>query len=186
MKPEIHPATEKDPKFKQFKQIVLSWINSNVIKSNLAVKDLVKDLRDGQVIAKLLSNWVVFIQGQITGQVVKSSMIIHEKNVDENWQNILGVLRKYDIQPNEEWTIHGILNEDIISIFRLLVEMSRTFPFPYQLPSNLSVSLLVKQVLNRLIFRLLMEFCSQRLIALLLHRMKMLCRSNQDSSKPNF
>lgn len=54
MKPEIHQATEKDPKFKQFKQTLLAWINSNVIKNNLAVKDLVDDLVDGQIIAKLL------------------------------------------------------------------------------------------------------------------------------------
>lgn len=82
----------------------------------------------------------------ITGEVIRTTMIVNQKNVEENWTSIFNLLKKYEVRPNEDWTLNGILNKDIISIYRLLVELSRTFPFSYQLPCNLSVSLVVKQV----------------------------------------
>lgn len=50
----IDPGAREDPKFLELQQVLVEWINDELFKHRIIVKDLAEDLYDGQVLQKLL------------------------------------------------------------------------------------------------------------------------------------
>lgn len=50
----IDARAEVDPKFLELQQVLIEWINDELSKDRIIVKNLAEDLYDGQVLQKLL------------------------------------------------------------------------------------------------------------------------------------
>ncbi|KCV72135.1 hypothetical protein H696_01541 [Fonticula alba] len=135
----VHQTTLGDPKYQRFRRILMSWLNQHLREDRVYVRDIVEDLHDGQLLVLFLEKTLqVAIHSDPTGPV-------SDRGKRGNLAVVLRFLRErvgLEMSPD---IIDGILNKDVVSICRLLVAMAHEFRCPYQLPSNLEISVVRRE-----------------------------------------
>lgn len=57
----IEPRALEDPKLKELIFVLIEWINDELASHRIIVKDISEDLYDGQVLQKLIGNYIFFL-----------------------------------------------------------------------------------------------------------------------------
>ncbi|ETN61771.1 parvin [Anopheles darlingi] len=139
----IQPASLQHPKVKELLQVLIDWINDELVEERIIVSNIEEDLYDGQVLQKLwekLSNNklnVPEVTQSAEGQRQKLSVVLNAVN------HTLGYHHN-----TPKWTVESIHTKNTVSILHLLVALVRHYRAPIRLPENAFVTVVMVQKLN--------------------------------------
>ncbi|KAG8196527.1 hypothetical protein JTE90_003544 [Oedothorax gibbosus] len=138
----IEPNSYDDPKLKELINILIEWINDELVVYRIIVKDIEEDLYDGQVLQKLLEKLmdvkidVVEVTQSEEGQKLKLKRVIEAAN------NVLGIS---NFNQQAKWNVESIHAKNVVAILHLLVSLARHFRAPIRLPENVVINVVVVQ-----------------------------------------
>ncbi|KAG1689104.1 Beta-parvin [Nymphon striatum] len=138
----IEPRSFDDLKLKELINILITWLNDELVSERIIVKDLEEDLFDGQILQKLLEKLtgkkleVVEVTQTEEGQKQKLKIVL------DYVQQILGLGRW---SGQQKWTVDSIHSKNLVSMLHLLVALARHFRAPIRLPENVVVNVVVVQ-----------------------------------------
>lgn len=139
----IQPASLQHAHVRELLQVLIEWINDELVEDRIIVTDIEEDLYDGQVLQKLFE--------KLTG---------HKLNVPEVTQSAEGQRQKLAVVLNAvnhtlgfhhnvpKWTVESVHTKNIVSILHLLVSLVRHFRAPIRLPENVHVTVVMAQKVN--------------------------------------
>ncbi|KAL1402919.1 hypothetical protein pipiens_005865 [Culex pipiens pipiens] len=136
----VQQASLEHPHFRELLQVLIDWINDELVEERIIVTNIEEDLYDGQVLQKLFE--------KLTG---------HKLNVAEVTQSAEGQRQKLAVVLNAtlgfhhnipKWTVESIHTKNTVSILHLLVALVRHFRAPIRLPENVSVTVVLAQKVN--------------------------------------
>ncbi|XP_077567317.1 gamma-parvin isoform X2 [Stigmatopora nigra] len=130
----IQPTSLKDPKLENLQETLLDWINSTLKAEHIVVQSLVEDLYDGLVLHHLLGR-LADVHLPLAEMALSDSAQIHKLEA------VLGELDKRLSPTEPKWSVHYLL-----STLHLLVAMVRHFQPEMELPSDVTVQVVMAEV----------------------------------------
>jgi len=134
-----------EPAVKQLCDKLMDWINDVLADRRIVVKNIQEDLFDGQILAILIERLCNVQLGQLTG-VTQSFELQKERLtvIVDQVNQVLGI----PADGSQLWTADLIHKKHIPAILHLLVAMCRQFNGPKDLPSNVTINVVVVQKRN--------------------------------------
>ena len=136
----IEPRCLEDTKIQELIQILINWINKELSKDRIIVKNLEEDLFDGQILQKLLE--------KLTGQLLDVPEVTHSEEQQRSKLKVVlefadNILINREIESLRKWTVESIHTKNLVSILYLLIEMAIHFRAPIRIPENVIIKLVV-------------------------------------------
>ncbi|XP_077452304.1 gamma-parvin [Stigmatopora argus] len=135
----IQPTSLKDPKVEKLQETLLDWINSTLKAEHIVVQSLVEDLYDGLVLHHLLD--------RLAGvHLPLGEMALSDSAQIRKLEAVLGELDKRLTPTDAKWSVHLVHKKDLLSTLHLLVAMVRHFQPELELPSDVTVQVVLAEV----------------------------------------
>ena len=136
----IEPRCLEDTKIQELIQILIDWINKELCKDRIIVKNLEEDLFDGQILQKLLE--------RLTGQLLDVPEVTHSEEQQRSKLKVVlefanNILINREMESLRKWTVESIHTKNLVSILHLLIEMAIHFRAPIRIPENVIIKLVV-------------------------------------------
>ena len=136
----IEPRCLEDTKIQELIKILIDWINKELCKDRIIVKNLEEDLFDGQILQKLLE--------KLTGQLLDVPEVTYsEEQQRSKLKAVLefadSILINREMESLRKWTVESIHTKNLVSILHLLIEMAIHFRAPIRIPENVIIKLVV-------------------------------------------
>ncbi|XP_067090401.1 gamma-parvin [Osmerus mordax] len=137
----IQPSSLQDPKLEKLKEVLVDWINSSLKHEHIVVQHLEEDIFDGLVIHHLLVR-LAGVQLPVDEIAVTSAAQIHKLEI------ILEALNKrLELKESTiKWSVKLIHSRDLLATLHLLVAMVKCFQPDLDLPSNVTVEVVLVEV----------------------------------------
>lgn len=133
----IEPRSLEDPKLQELIYVLIEWINDELAKQRIIVKDIGEDLYDGQVLQKLLE--------KLTGQKLDVPEVTQsEEGQKQKLAVVLSIAnRVLGRYPPYKWSVETVHSKNIVAILHLLVGLARQFRAPVRLPERVAAQMVV-------------------------------------------
>lgn len=139
----IQPACLNFPDVRDLLQILIDWINDELVEERIIVANIEQDLYDGQVLHKLWEKLtgntlnVLEVTQSEEGQRQKLSVVLNAVNHTLGYHH-----------TTPKWNVESIHSKNNVAILHLLVALVRHFRAPIRLPENVSVTVIVVRKVN--------------------------------------
>ncbi|KAG5830486.1 hypothetical protein ANANG_G00311140 [Anguilla anguilla] len=138
----IQPASLKDPKLEELKEVLVGWINSALKREHIVVQSLEEDLYDGLVLHHLLAQLsgvrLAVEDIAVTGEAQLHKLQLVMEALNQN----LGL----PDQTAHKWSVKLIHDKDLLATLHLLVAIVRRFQPDLALPLGVSVEVVLLEV----------------------------------------
>uniref|UniRef100_A0A3B3QJL4 Parvin, gamma n=1 Tax=Paramormyrops kingsleyae TaxID=1676925 RepID=A0A3B3QJL4_9TELE len=139
---KLQPSSLQNPELQRLKQMLINWINITLKKEHIIVQSLEEDLFDGLVLHHLLERLsdVKLTVEEIA--VTRAAQILKLKVVLEAVNQKLGI----QDEASCKWSVKLIQAKDLLATLHLLVAMVKHFQPELELPSDLTVEVVMLEV----------------------------------------
>ncbi|XP_018602581.1 gamma-parvin isoform X2 [Scleropages formosus] len=138
----IQPTSLNNPGLEKLKEVLITWINSTLKQEHIVVQSLEEDLYDGLVLHHLLER-LAGVRLSVEEIALTRAAQTHKVEVTlEALNQSLGV----DSEASSRWSVRLIHSKDLLATLHLLVAMVKRFQPDLQLPSGISVEVLLVEV----------------------------------------
>ena len=120
-----------------------------------SIHDVVIDLVDGQILAQFIRNNTPYsvvpshlpILESLTGETIEIQPAMGDKAQKSNLSAITRfVEQKLHVQSQGRWSVEGMMQRDISSMYCFLVDLAHVLQCPYPLPSDFSLAIVHNEV----------------------------------------
>eukprot|EP00123_Amoebidium_parasiticum_P008226 comp18661_c0_seq2/m.20306 comp18661_c0_seq2/g.20306 ORF comp18661_c0_seq2/g.20306 comp18661_c0_seq2/m.20306 type:complete len:303 (-) comp18661_c0_seq2:320-1228(-) len=120
----------------------MTWMNEYASKTNFFIRMFVKDLRTGEALIKFVE--------QLTGEEIPhNDVAANEMSYKQNISALLSYLEdNFGIATEDRWSVNDIYMGNIAAIYCLMVELAHKFECPHDLPSNVTVNLIRREMIK--------------------------------------
>ncbi|KAL0968030.1 hypothetical protein UPYG_G00261360 [Umbra pygmaea] len=138
----IQPTSLKDPKLEKLKAVLVDWINSTLKVEHIVVQSLEEDMFDGLILHHLLEK-LAGVHLSVEEIAVSSAAQTHKLEVIlEALNDKLGM----GDSSSARWSVKLIHSKDLLATLHLLVAMAKCFQPDLELPSDVTVEVVLLEV----------------------------------------
>ncbi|CAK6444011.1 unnamed protein product [Pipistrellus nathusii] len=134
----LPPASREDPKFAALQQMLLEWINAELLPEHIVVRSLEEDMFDGLVLHHLFQ--------RLAGTRLEVEEIA--LTAVNQRRKLAAVLEATDRCLQEErprWSVDAIFNKDLLATLHLLLALAKRFQPSLPLPPNVQVEVITME-----------------------------------------